>query len=81
MYEQLMFKMILMRMRDITALERYLLRLPSNDVLEEDGLNWKIISINILIKFSLLAVQQTRDDELPGKNSIVTVIPSLLEIS
>ena len=35
--------MILMHMRDTIALERHLLMLSSNDVEEEDGLNWKII--------------------------------------
>lgn len=74
-----MFKMTLMRMKDTIALEQYLPKLPSNDVLEEDGLNWKIISINILIKFSWLAAQQTHDDELPGKSTILTAILSPLE--
>ena len=75
-----MFKMILMRMRDTTALEQYLQRLPSNDVGEENGLNWKIISINILILFSWLAVRQTHDDESIGKTSIVIVTLNLLGI-
>jgi len=62
-----------MLMKDTTVSEFYLQMLLLNDAMTPGNI-WKNISINILIKFSWLAVRQTHDDELPGKNSIVIQI-------